>query len=417
MTRKILIKSVALCVAIVLFALTLSGCGDWINRIKYALTPEPTLPSTTAGSPSVLISGKEHTEYGYGYNSLNTDEQKALYDKIEEYMNKPDGETFGIGSLALSDFDETLVAYEADHPEAFWLNLDSRYSYIEYGGSTSIELNFELTYDELEEAKETFDRTVEEIVANAPKESGEYGVEIYINDYIIEHCDYVSGASMSHNAYGALVNGEAVCDGYSRAFQVLCNRLGIECVGINGYCPEFNKENGESSDTGHMWNCVKIGGNWYHFDVTWNDGSEHIQQYLYFNLTTEEIEKTHTISPLYDSGSSFDKLYNVFVPECTSEEYNYMKREYITLYNLDDDSELLAAFLQKVRNGERYFDFLVSEDLDYDETTQAISDSYGYRWIEAVNTYNSGGVQISTDSNFYTYQNINAVTFDIQYVY
>ena len=196
---------------------------------------------------------------------------------------------------------------------------------------------------------------------------------------------------------------------------MLCDKLGIQCVGINGYSPDFNKENGESSDTGHMWNCVNIGGEWYHIDVTWNDGDTHIQRYLYFNMTTEDIRKNHTISPLYSNGSDPNELYNVYVPECTAEDYNYMKRECVTLYSLDESDELIAAFLEAARNREEYVDFLISEDLDYGEATQAISDNYGYRWIEEVNYYNSDGAQISTDSNFYTYGSINAVTFDLQY--
>ena len=165
-----------------------------------------------------------------------------------------------------------------------------------------------------------------------------------------------------------------------------------------------------------MWNCAKIGGEWYHVDVTWNDGDAHIQRYLYLNLTTAAIEKNHTISPFYNGESNSKDIFNVFVPECTSEEYNYFKREYVTLYNLDQSDEILAAFLQVVRNGGEYFDFLISEDLDYAETTQAISDSYGYLWMEAVNEYNSGGAQISTDTKFYTYENINAVTFHLEYI-
>lgn len=414
MTRKILIKSAAVCIAIVLFALALSGCG-LIDKLKYLLTPEPTLPSSASGS-RVALSDRVHTETDYGYNSLDSVGLKTTYDVIGDYMNRSYGEEFDIGSMSLSDFDKALCAYETDHPEEFWLDLDSRYSYIDYGDTTGIELHFEMTGEELQSAKEIFDQKVEEIAANAPAEADDYHIEIFINDYLIDHCDYISDASMCHNAYGALVKGGAVCDGYSRAFQVLCNRLGVDCVGINGYCPEFNKENGESSDTGHMWNCVKIGGSWYHIDVTWNDGDQHIQRYLYFNMNTADIEKTHTISPLFSDDSDSEKLYNVFIPECTSEEYNYMKREYITLYDLDNDSELLAAFLQVVRSGGRYFDFLISDNLDYGETTQAISDSYGYRWIEAVNSYNSGGAQVSSDSNFYTYTNVNAVTFDIQYI-
>lgn len=405
------IKPMAACTAVVVLAASISGCG-WI----FPKTPEPTRVPSTETQSKVSLGDRTEADNGYGYKSLDTDIKKTAYSTIGEYMKMSESEEFVLEDITLNEFDEALVAYEADHPEEFWLDLNSRYSYVEYGSSMGFELNFEFEGDELNAAKESFNSKLNEITASAPEEATDYQIEIFVNDYIIDNCDYQSNAPMKHNAYGALVKGAAVCDGYSKAFQILCNKLGVECVGINGYCPEFNKENGESSDTGHMWNCAKIGGEWYHVDVTWNDGDAHIQRYLYLNLTTAAIEKNHTISPFYNGESNSKDIFNVFVPECTSEEYNYFKREYVTLYNLDQSDELLAAFLQVVRNGGEYFDFLISEDLDYAETTQAISDSYGYLWMEAVNEYNSGGAQISTDTKFYTYENINAVTFHLEYI-
>ena len=390
------IKPAAAGTAIVVLAAALSGCNLFFSK-----QPEPTLAPTTEGQSKVSLGDREEAKNGYGYESLDTDKKRSVYETIGEYMHMSETEEFVLEGVTLGVFDEALGAYEADHPEEFWLSLSSRFSYVEYGESMGFELNFELEGDELSTAKETFNKKIDEIIASAPEEASDYQMEIFVNDYIIDNCSYKSDASMKHNAYGALINGATVC--------------GIECVGINGYCPDFNKENGESADTGHMWNCAKIGGEWYHIDVTWNDGDAHIQRYLYLNLTTEAIKKNHTISPLYNSESDSNDICNVFVPECTSEEYNYFKREYVTLYDLDESDALLAAFLETVRNGGEYFDFLISEDLDYAETTQAISDSYGYQWIEDVNGYNSGGAQISTDTKFYTYENINAVTFHLEY--
>ena len=63
----------------------------------------------------------------------------------------------------------------------------------------------------------------------------------------------------AHTAYGALVNRTSVCQGYAMAYMYLLNRIGIESY----YC---------SSDTlVHGWNIVKLGGKWYHVDVTWDD--------------------------------------------------------------------------------------------------------------------------------------------------
>lgn len=418
MYPKKLIKTAAAVTAVALITTVFSGCGSWVNKIKYALTPEPTLAPNVEKLSKVPTDNRSQADNAYGYRSLGSDELKAVYLTIEEELEKSYSEDFWLDGATLSMLDEALGAYEMDHPEVFWLDLSSRYSYIDYGDSLEVELNFEFEGDELDSAKAQFNQKVDEVIAGAPADATDYQIELYINDYIIDNCEYQSGASMCHTAYGSLINGLAVCDGYSKAFQLLCNRLGVECVGINGMCPEFNEENGESSDTGHMWNGVKIGGDWYFIDVTWNDGDAHIQRHLYFNLTTGEIEKNHTISPLFDGGDySDDELYNVFIPECTAEDYNYLKRECVTLYDLDEDSELLASFIQAARNQEQYFDFLISDDLDYSEVTSEISDSYGYIWIDAVNSYLDDGVRISTDSTFYTYKTVNAVTFNLQYIY
>ena len=63
----------------------------------------------------------------------------------------------------------------------------------------------------------------------------------------------------SYNAYGALVNGTAVCEGYARAYQVLLGRCGVDAVMVS------------SLGMNHGWNLVKLGGSWYHVDVTWDD--------------------------------------------------------------------------------------------------------------------------------------------------
>lgn len=413
MNKSIILKSAALFTALILAAAAFSGCGPTEKS-----EPEQTKASSVESSEVSSTSAEEQKpeETLYGYDSLSTDALKSIYDTIGENVKNLSSTKMNFTGTTTLMFDEALSAYEDDHPEVFWLNVTSRYSYIDDDGDLEIELNYDIDGDELSQAQQAFDSKVDEIVSKASSGMSDYETEIFANDYVIDNCDYVSGATMCHSAYGALVNGQAVCDGYSKAFQVICTKLGVECVGINGLCPEFNEENGENSDEGHMWNCVKVGGEWYHVDVTWNDGDSHIQRYLYLNMTTDEIKKNHVISPLYSERTSDDsELYNNYVPECTATEYNYLDRECVTVTDLDQDDELLAAFTKAAADKEEYFDFLIDDSLDYAATTDAISESYGFNWIEAVNSANSGGPQISTDSNFYTYESVNAVTFELKY--
>lgn len=99
--------------------------------------------------------------------------------------------------------------------------------------------------------------------------------EIAINNYLTNNIEYDNEAAdqlikygnvdeeyyNSFNAYGALIEGIAVCEGYSEAFKLLCDRAGIDCIIVTG----------ELDGVGHAWNRVRINDKWYDVDVTNND--------------------------------------------------------------------------------------------------------------------------------------------------
>jgi len=66
-------------------------------------------------------------------------------------------------------------------------------------------------------------------------------------------------------AWSAFVLGTTVCAGYAEALIYLLEPLGIESLYILG--PMNN-----ITETWHAWNLVRLGGNWYHIDPTWNRG-------------------------------------------------------------------------------------------------------------------------------------------------
>ena len=57
----------------------------------------------------------------------------------------------------------------------------------------------------------------------------------------------------------------AVCEGYAKAFKVLCDQLGVPAVCVSGLSDKSR------TGSGHMWNLAQIGGVWYLVDVTWDD--------------------------------------------------------------------------------------------------------------------------------------------------
>ena len=98
-----------------------------------------------------------------------------------------------------------------------------------------------------------------------------------LNKWLTEHNQYNTTPDLTtignepHECLAALLgqigtNGP-VCDGYSRAFKVLCDKLDIPCVLETGWA----KARANSEPGFHMWNLVQINGTWYGTDITWDD--------------------------------------------------------------------------------------------------------------------------------------------------
>ena len=87
-----------------------------------------------------------------------------------------------------------------------------------------------------------------------------------VHDYIVRECDYDQENYVnntvsvhSYSAWGVLVDGKAVCQGYAETFGAMMKALGIDCCLVAS--PSMN----------HIWNMVYIDGAWYHVDATWDD--------------------------------------------------------------------------------------------------------------------------------------------------
>lgn len=125
------------------------------------------------------------------------------------------------------------------------------------------------------------------------------------------------------SAYGAIVQGEAVCEGYARAMQFLLQRADIPAMVVTGF---------DENRQPHMWNLVTIDGRNYHLDVTWDDSGDQIR-HTYFNLTSREIFLTHSLD---------DE--NMGIDTCIATEANYFIRTgaYFTTYSLEDIVRVVA---------------------------------------------------------------------------
>ena len=138
---------------------------------------------------------------------------------------------------------------------------------------------------------------------------------LYIHDALILLCAYDTAVAektgdltweeaLSFHCYGLFSAKKAVCQGYAQAFLGIARELGFEV----SYC--YN--------SGHIWNYIKLNGDWYHLDTTWDDSlvlgadvpnrASH-DYFLCPDSAMEDHRPSQWTSPLYP------------LPECDSTQY------------------------------------------------------------------------------------------------
>ena len=176
----------------------------------------------------------------------------------------------------------------------------------------------------------------------------EFTREWYFHDLLCRTVTYDLTASAPHTAWGALVEGRAVCDGYARAMTLLCRLAGIRCGMVSGTSTTAKGTNA------HAWNILCIDGAWTQLDATFDDlDSEMITSYFYFNLTDEMISINHT------PGDSWA------LPACTDMAANWHLRR-CALAQSPEEAELqMMNGLRSLALGAAGFSLRLAREEDY----------------------------------------------------
>ncbi len=308
-----------------------------------------TLLSVWLASAGVEISASSTTVDYYGRYALSKEpNSKALlyaYDQIVRGVSVSEDEiTVYNGKNPLSA-DELLMVFEAytrDHTEHFWLS--GSYTYV-YNAVTvySVQLYYTMSGSELVQAQREFENTVSEYLACLDDSMSDFEKELALHDRLAQSVTYTSTAN-AHNSYGALVEGEAVCEGYAEAFQYLLQRAGIQSFVVTGVY--------ENPDTGkrvnHAWNLVRIDGNYYHADVTWDDQEKHTY-HAYFNLTDAAMQEDHIFdTPAYE------------LPACDSTEAQYFN----VMGGLQGNTYSANEIADRLKAGDLKTSVYITENMD-----------------------------------------------------
>ena len=253
------------------------------------------------------------------YKVLKSENQRLMYKAMLLAIKDQAAETPAIPG-DLTD-DEASAVYDAvsdDYPQFFEPSLTYKIVREQTSSGKVRSVLCQLNYIESDPGKaaarrQAFYDAVNKILADSvsisdplQRERFFYEKTIFAAKYDYKQADLLNIDLNTHTAYGTLVAGKAVCDGYAKAFALLCNYGGIEAWTESGYF----------EGTSHAWNGVKIDGKVYYCDPTVDDAESRYYgedknvminpdnpvtlttlpdaaTMLYFNLTRAEMSVNH----------------------------------------------------------------------------------------------------------------------------
>ena len=251
-----------------------------------------------------------------------TDDERDIYDDTVKNLGRlKDAVTLPVDSNVYGRILETIRLEQLSFNHISTWRLD----YATAKQAFEVSFSYRLTADEISSMNIAAERAAKDIIAQLKPDMDDYEKLKYFHDYLVLNCESDPEDEYADTIYGALVRKKALCEGYTKAFSYLCNLANIENVIVTG-----------KTTVPHMWNMVKLGGNWYHVDVTWDKPNDELHKeypdvilYQYFMVTDSVIKNNHTIVN-----------YPADPPKAYGTEENYFVREGA---DVTKDGELLVA--------------------------------------------------------------------------
>ena len=219
-----------------------------------------------------------------------------LSDEIKLSPNLTSDEVFDIRDRVIED-----------HPEVFYLDYENS----KYWTNGKLEFSYVDTKENIKEKRQKIESKSNYIISKIIKpEMSDFEKELAIHDFIVLNTKYDlqnyendTIPVSSYNVDGILLKGIGVCEGYAQTFKYLLDKVDIKSIVVSE--PRIN----------HAWNMVKLDGEYYHVDVTWNDPVPDRQGrvlHTYFNTSDRKMLQGKHI---WNQNK---------YPACTSEKYSYI---------------------------------------------------------------------------------------------
>lgn len=313
------------------------------------------------------------SEEKYVYQQLN-EEEKIVYDQLYHATLNFEEEVV-VSTVDCDVLEKAYNALQSDHADIFWIK-GFRYTEFTRNNKTiriAVHPSYQMSLEEKESAQSEIDEEVNEYLSLIPEGADDYTIEKIFYEALAERVEYDLNAENNQNIYSVFVSKRTVCQGFTRALQYLLEKEGIQSTSISGFA------DGQT----HAWNLVRLDGKYYHTDVTWGktscvEGKEEIMKvnYAWMNMTTEEIQKTHSINVDFE------------LPECMDESMGYFTREnkYIDTMDLNTFD---AMFRNSIDMGEPFFVCkFASEELLGEYRQYYLDEQHIFEYFDSLETIN-----------------------------
>lgn len=313
----------------------------------------------------------------YVFYTLNEKEKEAYSDMIGAVNRRENEFPFPEG-FDKDEMKKLFTLLYTQQERIFWL--DSRF----YCDDEQQKLYFMYRYDEerTDRMRVALDLAAGKILDGFTQTSDDYEKLLAIHDAIVLSCTFSPDGENAPTAYGAIVDGSAMCEGYAFAFSYLCTAAGIENYVVSG-----TNSKGEP----HLWNKAVCGGEWYNVDCTWDDPilkteNEKYLRHDYFLVSDEEI---NGISHFPDTE---------YLPDaaCTDKGNNYFVRSGSYFDNYTDGLDGLSVLIKNAaRSGSGEAEIRFSNEQAFNEVCSYLFDQQGLKEIiEELNA--NDGLKISS---------------------
>ncbi len=292
------------------------------------------------------VDGKFTNASSYRYYDQLTQTEKIIYNDI---VNQKAGIETANGDFSVEitngdDFNKNeaqmrqslfmaMAAVVDDVPELYWILYLPYDISVERPANSNLFFNFDFKVsashvNAFSQLKNEYKNTV-----NAAKNFNVTGSTTYekiksIADGICDMAEYATEATGSdvkvfYPSSCLLAPHRTVCDGYSKAFKMICDANDIPSLIIVGTGYSYDGNN-EYTGGGHAWNYVQMDdGKWYAVDTTWMDDYINRDDFFLVGSETKDYFQDNFLKSHVPSGARyFDQREAFYYPSLALDRYD-----------------------------------------------------------------------------------------------